>query len=238
MSGLSKLPFKMRESRWACGASIEGIPEQHLVQEFSAHRPNQALDERVGQRHMRDGFDFVDLQNSQVRPSPVRLEQRIVIRAETSRYALAVNRDVKHPAHVGTCDGAVMDADGDEPTRELVHNYQHPVAPEHDRLAAKEVHTPEAVSGVADKRQPRGPGSARRRALVFREHAVHDGPVDVEPERLRDDAGNPWTAEPRIARLEFDDDVDECLVRPCRSWFLGARRRREQPAVLRPTSAR
>jgi hypothetical protein len=34
---LGKLPFK-----------ITAIPEQHMVQEFSARRPNQALHERVG----------------------------------------------------------------------------------------------------------------------------------------------------------------------------------------------
>jgi hypothetical protein len=40
---------------------------------------------------------------------------------------------------------------------------------------------------------------------VFQQHAVHDVLVDVDPECLRDDARNPWTAELRIARLEFDD---------------------------------
>ncbi len=55
---------------------------------------------------------------------------------------------------------------------------------------------------------------------MFRQHAVHDVLVDVDPERLRDDARNPWTAEPRIARLEFDDGLDECLVRPFRPGFL------------------
>ena len=113
-----------------------------------------------------------------------------------------------------------MHADADEATRELVHDHEHPVAPEHDRLASKEVHAPEAVCGVADERQPRGPGSARGGAIVFRQHAVHDVLVDVDPERLRDDARNPWTAEPRIARLEFDDGLDERLARPFWSGFL------------------
>jgi hypothetical protein len=30
--------------------------------------------------------------------------------------------------------------------------------------------------------------------MVFRQHAVHDVLVDIDPERLRDDARNPWTA--------------------------------------------
>jgi hypothetical protein len=33
-------------------------------------------------------------------------------------------------------------ADADEATRELVHDDEHPVAPEHDGLASKEVDAP------------------------------------------------------------------------------------------------
>jgi len=49
---------------------------------------------------------------------------------------------------------------------------------------------------------------------VFRQHAVHDVLVHVDPERLRNDARYARTAERRIARLEFDDGPDECLIRP------------------------
>src|SRR5229473_104902 len=52
------------------------------------------------------------------------------------------------------------------------------------------------------------------------------------PERMRDDARNPRTAEARIARLELDDGLDECLARPLRSGLLRALARREQSAVL------
>jgi hypothetical protein len=62
---LGELPFQ-----------ITGIPEQHTVEELSARRPDQALHERVGQRHVRHGLDFVDVQNPQVGRSLVRLEQR------------------------------------------------------------------------------------------------------------------------------------------------------------------
>src|SRR5262249_37552879 len=43
---------------------------------------------------------------------------------------------------------------------------------------------------------------------------------------------HPWTAEPRIARLDVDDGLDECVVRPFRGGLARARRRREQAAVL------
>ena len=59
--------------------------------------------------------------------------------------------------------------------------------------------------------------------------AVHDVLIDVGPERSRDDARNPWPAEPRIPRLELDDGLDKCLARPLRSGFLRALARREQP---------
>ena len=68
---------------------------------------------------------------------------------------------------------------------------------------------------------PVPPGVGR---FSFGQHAVHDVLVDVDPERLRDDARNARTAEPRIARLELDDGLDERLVRPFRSGLRRARR--------------
>src|SRR6202166_1306509 len=81
-------------------------------------------------------------------------------------------------------------ADSDEATGELVHDHEQPVAPEHDGLASKEIHAPQAVSRVSDERQPRGPGAARDGAIVFRQHTVYDVLVDIEPECVRDDARN------------------------------------------------
>jgi hypothetical protein len=42
---------------------ITTIPEQHMVQAFPAHGADQALDERLRERHVGQRFDFVDLQN-------------------------------------------------------------------------------------------------------------------------------------------------------------------------------
>src|SRR5712691_337851 len=181
---------------------------------------------------MRHGLDFVDLQNPKIRRPTVRLEQRIMIGTEMSRCAPSMNGAVEHAADVGAIDGTTVHADSDEATGELVDDHEHPVAPEHDGLASKEVHAPQAVSRVSDERQPRGPGAARGGAIVFRQHAVYDVFVDVNPERVRDDARNPRTAEPRIARLELDDGLDECVARPLRSGLLRALARGEQSAVL------
>ena len=77
---LVKLPFQ-----------VAAIPEQHLVEKFTPHRADQALDERVGQRHRRDGLDRVDLKNPQVRPPTVRLEQRVMIGAELAPRKAGLN---------------------------------------------------------------------------------------------------------------------------------------------------
>src|SRR5262245_20512173 len=76
---------------------------------------------------------------------------------------------------------------------------------------------------------PVPPGAGRE---CFDNTRCHDVLVDLDPERVRDDARYPWTAEPRLTRLELDDGLDECLARPLRSGCLRARARREQSAVF------
>jgi hypothetical protein len=66
----------------------------------------------------------------------------IVIRTEMSRCALPVNGGVEYAAEVGAGYRAAVHTDADEATRELVHDDEHPVAPEHDGLASKEVDAP------------------------------------------------------------------------------------------------
>src|SRR5262249_43560944 len=85
------------------------------------------------------------------------------------------------------------------------------------------VDAPETVRSVADERQPRWPSSAGSRAIVFGQHAVHDVLVEIDAERLRDDARNPRAAKPRVARLQFDDCSNEGLVGTFRAGLLRAR---------------
>jgi hypothetical protein len=124
----------------------------------------------------------------------MRFEQRVMIGAEMSRCAPTMNGGVEHAAEVGAIDRTTVHTDSDEATRKLVHYYEHPVAPEHDGLASKEIHAPQAVSRVSDERQPRGPGAARGGEIVFRQHAVYDVLVDVDPnvcEMMRAIRGQP-----------------------------------------------
>ena len=96
---------------------------------------------------------------------------------------------------LGASTRSAMHTESHEAPRELVHDHAHPVALEHDGRTAQEVHAPQTVWRVSDERHPRGPGSARGGTIAFRQHAVHDVLVDVDPERLRDDARNPRAPE-------------------------------------------
>ena len=122
-----------------------------------------------------------------------------MIRAEISGDTLAANGRGKHATDVNAGDRAAMQSETNQPARELIHDDEHPITPKHDRLAAKEVHAPEAIGGVTDERQPRRPAPARRRAIVFGQDAVHDVLIDGDPKRLRDNARNSGAPEPRIA---------------------------------------
>ena len=150
---VGKLPFK-----------ITGIPEQHKVEKFSPHGPDQALHEGVRHGHMGHGLDFVDLQNPKVRRPTVRLDQRIIIGAEMARCAQTMNGGVDHAAEVGALDRTAVHADPDEATRELVHDHEHPVALEHDGLASKEstLHRLSVVWPMNDNHEgPVPPGAGR-----------------------------------------------------------------------------
>jgi hypothetical protein len=84
------------------------------------------------------------------------LKERIMIGGEVPRCTLTMDGGVEHAADISARDSPAMHADADKAARELVHHREDPVAPEHDRLAAKEVHAPQAVCGVADERLPQG----------------------------------------------------------------------------------
>ena len=186
-------------------------------------------------------LDFVDLQKPKVRGPPMRLEQRIMIRTEMSRRAPPMNGGVAHAAEAGCIDRSAMHTESHEAPRELVHDHEHPVALEHDGRTAQEVHAPQTVCRVSDERQPRGPGSARGWTIAFRQHAVHDVLVDVDPERLRDDARNPRAPESRIARFELDDGADERLARPLWARLLRSLQspsgRSPPPSIPHPASS-
>lgn len=103
-------------------------PERHLVEVITAERPDEPFNERVGERDIRDGLDFIDLEHPQVRQPAMEFEQRVVIGAEITRQRLSGNGRVKHPAYRHAVENAGMHAAADDAPCVLVHDEQHPVA--------------------------------------------------------------------------------------------------------------
>ena len=88
----------------------------------------------------------------------MRLEQRIMIGAEMARGVPPTHGGVEHAAKVGASDRTAVHADADEATRALVHDHEHPVAPEHDGLASKR-------------------STLHRLSVVWPMNDTHEGPV-------------------------------------------------------------
>src|SRR6516165_806344 len=87
---------------------------------------------------------------------------------------------------------------------ELIHDHEHPIGPQPERFAAKEVDAQRLsmVCQITDNHE--GPVPSEE-PVVLGEHAAHDVPVDIDAEGACDDARDLCAAEPRIARRELDD---------------------------------
>src|SRR5215471_991597 len=69
-------------------------PEQHPVQIFPPDRADQPLDKWMGERHIRKGLNFYDLQYPQIGLPWVEAIQRIMIRSsDTSAGCYLESRD-------------------------------------------------------------------------------------------------------------------------------------------------
>jgi len=66
---------------------IAGIPEEDMVKVFRANGSDESFNERMRDRCIRYGLNFVYTKNPQVRLPLVILEQRVVVCAEILRRA-------------------------------------------------------------------------------------------------------------------------------------------------------
>ena len=132
------------------------VPKQRLIEVFAPDGPDQSFDESMRTGCAGNGLDLINLKDPKVRPPALKTKQRIVIRGKMFRHALSRDRAVEHPAHAGSVEIGGGDAKANDPAREDVHHHHDPVALEQNRLTAKEVDTPQAVSGLPDNREPGG----------------------------------------------------------------------------------
>src|SRR6202521_3899946 len=100
-------------------------------------------------------------------------------------------------------------------------------------FAAEQGEAPEAILHVTDECQPRGAvGSRVARSVVLREHASYDILVDVGAEGMRYLLGDAYTAEFRVAALQFNDGRDEFCRRPFGAGFAATVGGGKEQAIL------
>ena len=130
------------------------VPEKSLVQEFPPDGAHEPLGKRMGNRHMGNGFNPINFPDPQIGSPPIIAEQGIVIRAEIAGRSFSNCRLIEHLAKGGAIDIASMHPKSNDSPSELIHDNQNPVGLEGNRLAPKQIDTPEAILHVADKGEP------------------------------------------------------------------------------------
>jgi hypothetical protein len=68
-------------------------PEQHAIQTFAPHGPNQPFNDRMGARHVRHRLDFPDVEDPQVRLPLMKPVQWIMVATEVGWQRPATSRD-------------------------------------------------------------------------------------------------------------------------------------------------
>src|SRR6516225_6824453 len=148
----------------------------------------------MGERHIRNGLYFYDLQYPQIGLPLVEAIQRIMIRAQILRQAATSNRVIEHPAQSRTVYCSPVDPKPSDPPRKLVHHDQDPMGCQRCRFAPEQITTPQAVLHMAEKRQPRWAG-IRVRPVVKAQDSANYVPMDLDAKSQRNLLGDS-----RIAR--------------------------------------
>ena len=196
---------------------IQTVPEHDVVQILSADSADQPFDEWVRAGHEGYGFDFFNLEHPQICSPAMESEQRIVVRTQMLREPLSRCGVVEHATSRHAIDVRRLDADTDDPAREMIHHNHDPIALEHNGLTSEQIDAPQAVLHVADEREPGGSLISGGRSEMPSEDAAHDVFVDLDAKRVSNLLGNSRTTEARIAVLHFEDRRDEILRGPLSS---------------------
>ena len=129
---------------------IEAVPEENLVEILAPKGSDEPLDERMRARREGDGLEFLNVENSQIRPPPMKPEERVVVRTEAPGKWLAAASVVEHAADADAVDMRRFSSESDDTTREDVDDDHNPEALKQDGLASKQIDAPQAVAGFSD----------------------------------------------------------------------------------------
>lgn len=192
---------------------VHHCPEQHPVQIFAPDRADQPLDKWMGERHIRNGLYFCDLQYPQIGLPLVEAIQRIMIRAQIPRQAATSNRVIEHPAQSRTVYCSPVDPKPNDPPRKLIHHDQDPMGRQRCRFAPKQITTPQAVLQMTEKRQPRWAG-IRVRPVVNAQDSANYVLIDLDAKSQSNLLGDSRQPQPGLRRFISATAVMSSLLGP------------------------
>ena len=212
---------------------ISRVPEERAVKVLTPEGPDQSFDEGMRLREVGDRLELFDLKDAKVGQPAVKAEQGIVVGTDAPWHRLAGSRVIEPATDAAAIDSGLLDSKADDAARADVHYPHGPVAAKQDGLASKQIHAPEAVFRLGEKRQPGwAHGPRMLRAPMPREHAPDSILVDLNAKREGDLLGNAQVAKPRIAVLELDDGGDEFCRRSFRAGLTRRTGRGKEQPIL------
>ncbi len=105
-------------------------------------------------RHKGDRLEFLDVENSQIRPPVMKPEERVVVGTETPGKWLAAPGVVEHAADTDAVDMRRFNSESNDAPREDILDDHHPEALQQDGLASKQIDALQAVADFSDGAEP------------------------------------------------------------------------------------
>jgi hypothetical protein len=141
---------------------------------FAPNRSDQPFDKRMRQGSVGHRFNLCHTKYPKIRLPLVESVQRIVIRTEIFGNHFSTDGTVEHSAESDAVDNPGMNPKPDNAPGLLIHNKEHPIRPQSDRLAAEEVDAMKAVFHVAYKSEPGRHGVIGDRPVMGGENSSND----------------------------------------------------------------
>lgn len=126
-------------------SQVTSAPERYMIEILSPDCADQAFYKRMRERYIGHRLDFANLEYPKIGLPPMEMEQRIVVTADVFGRIGPTDRLAKHPTEYWPIDSSCVHAKANNPSGELIHNDENPVALEYQRLAAKQIDTPQTI---------------------------------------------------------------------------------------------
>lgn len=133
VDGLRPAQVMRRVTTWSSPKTAAG-----LIEILAPNGSDKALYKWVRARHERDGLDFLEVENAEVRAPAMKSEQRVMIGTEALGKWLTTAGLVEHAADTDAVDMRRFNTESDDTAREDIHHDHYPEALQQDRLAAKQ----------------------------------------------------------------------------------------------------